>query len=86
VPERELFYANGDTLFAVVTSTKPSFSMGATRKLFSRQDLVDWPFADTSYDVAADGKRFVMIEPVGPVPRLTIRVVQNWFAEFRDRK
>jgi hypothetical protein len=27
-----------------------------------------------------------MIEPVGPVPPLTIRVVQNWFAEFRDRK
>jgi len=47
---------------------------------------VDWPFADAPYDVAADGKRFVMIEPVGPVPRLTIRVVQNWYAEFRPEE
>ena len=82
---KELFYAKDGTLFAVAISTEPTFSMGATTKLFSHQSL-NWRFEQAAYDVAADGKRFVMIEPVGPVPPLTIRVVQNWFSEFRDRK
>jgi eukaryotic-like serine/threonine-protein kinase len=82
---KELFYTKDDTLFAVAISTKPTFSMGATRNLFSHPSL-DWPWNEPSYDVAADGNRFVMIEPVGAVPPLTIRVVQNWFSEFRDQK
>ena len=40
------------------------------------------------YDVDLEGKRFVVVTPVaeaGESPA-TIRVVQNWFEEFRDRE
>ena len=36
------------------------------------------------YDVALDG-RFVLVETLEQ-PAPAIRVVQNWFAEFRDRE
>ena len=40
-----------------------------------------------NYDVSADGQRFVAIAPADQEtdqPQ-AIRIVQNWFAEFRDR-
>ena len=37
-----------------------------------------------NYDVSADGERFVLTEPVGGDAPSTIRVVQNWYEEFRD--
>ncbi len=43
----------------------------------------------TPYDVSADGQRFILAEPAGEgadAPEPSIRVVQNWFAEFRDRQ
>jgi serine/threonine-protein kinase len=82
---KELFYVNGDTLFAVPVTTRPDFSAGAPTRLFSDANL-DWGYVHPSYDASADGRRFVLIEPVGPVSESAIWVVQNWFAEFRDRK
>ena len=41
------------------------------------------------YDVSDDGQRFILAEPVGAgadTPEPSIRVVQNWFAEFRNRE
>ena len=41
------------------------------------------------YDVSADRQRFILAEPVAEgaeAPEPSIRVVQNWFAEFRDRQ
>ena len=38
------------------------------------------------YDVSADGKRFVIAEPVEGAPPPTIRVVQNWVEAFRDQQ
>ncbi len=41
------------------------------------------------YDVSPDGRRFILAEPAGlgsEAPEPSIRVVQNWFAEFRDRQ
>ena len=38
-------------------------------------------------DASADGKRFVLLQPVGSNPSaMGITIVQNWFAEFRNRK
>jgi len=40
-----------------------------------------------SFDVSADGKRFVVLQPAGTDPDATaIMVVENWFAEFRNKK
>jgi Tol biopolymer transport system component len=82
---KELFYVEGTTLVVVSVSTTPSFAVGLPAKLF--------PFADpgaqlrqSGYDVSPDGQRFVFSERVGEAPQPAIRVVQNWFEEFRDRQ
>ncbi len=81
---KELFYVENDTLVAVEVTTAPEFSMGAETRLFSSPNLVlPWPVP--YYDVSADGQRFVLIEPVGGPKPPVIRVVQNWFEEFRER-
>jgi hypothetical protein len=38
------------------------------------------------YDVSADGQRFIMVAPVEEVAPPKIRIVQNWYEEFRDRE
>ncbi|MCP5110738.1 MAG: hypothetical protein GY953_07890 [bacterium] len=74
---RELYYESQGTLMAVPVSTQPSFSMGTPARLFALSD---------SFDVSSDGQRFLVAERVENAPRRTIRVVENWFAEFRDRQ
>ena len=41
------------------------------------------------HDVSADGQRFILAELAGEgadAPELSIRVVMNWFEEFRGRE
>jgi Tol biopolymer transport system component len=81
---RELFYVEGSTLMSVPVRTVPSFTPGTPSRLFSHPDLANW--VDPNYDVSADGQRFLLPETLGVQgPERMIRVVQNWFAEFRDR-
>ena len=82
---KELFYVEGDTLMAVEVSTSPSFTTAATTRLFQHSDLR--ATAEYRYDVSADGQRFVLVETVESEEAKppSIHVVQNWFAEFRDR-
>ena len=79
---KELFYVEGDTLVAVEVTTDPNFSVGSMKKLF-RSDYFP-PAHSHFYDVSLDGQRFIIPEPVGDTQPV-IRVVQNWFEEFRDR-
>jgi eukaryotic-like serine/threonine-protein kinase len=85
----ELFFASGNDIMAVRVQTKPTLILGQPQKLFSRRPVaVDRAegFYD-SYDVSADGQRFVMLqsdEQQTTSQKLTI--VQNWFAEFKDRQ
>ena len=81
---REIFYVESDTLIAVSVNTKPTFSVGSTERLFSDPGLAAL-FPQQTYDVAADGQRFVMVENLGD-PQYTIHVMQNWYEEFRDRE
>ncbi len=37
------------------------------------------------YDVSLDGSRFVILEHVGN-ETFIVRVVENWYEEFRDRQ
>ena len=83
---QELFYVEGDWLVVIPVSS-PSFSERSSQTLF-RSRVIGDDFPGTglySYDVSADGKRFVIAEPVEDAPPPTIRVVQNWAAEFQDR-
>jgi hypothetical protein len=82
----ELFYVQDETLVSVPISTGARLSIGEPVSLFSNPNL-RWPRYH-NYDVSSDGSRFVLPEAaVGDAntPR-SIRVVQNWFAEFRERE
>ena len=81
---KELFYVQGQTLMAQSVSTSPSLTIDVPKGLFvigaSSPSQTNF-----SYDVSADGERFVLAEQVEE-ESTTVRVVQNWYEEFRDRE
>ena len=81
-----MFYLEGETLMAVPVTTGLRFSPGIPRPLFKAPSLFrQQGEVRRTYDVSADGRRFLLAEP--PVPsEPVIRVVRNWFAEFQDRR
>ena len=82
---KELFYVEGTAMIAVPVSMSPSFSPGQPTRLFDAGALE----AGTTlpgYDVSPDGQQFIIAQPVGDPPQPSIRVVQNWYEEFRDRE
>jgi Tol biopolymer transport system component len=78
---KELFYISPDSkMMAVEVTTSPVFKAGIPKALFpvltsERRDL-------TPYDVAADGKRFLIINQTegGAPGTVPIMVVLNWTA------
>jgi len=70
-------------MMAVGVETKPTFRAGKPHVLFS--SAYDTQEA-SPYDVAPDGKRFLMIKPdpeeSGPAH---VKVVLNWFEEVKRR-
>ena len=84
--DKELFYVERGTLFAVSVPSGPRFSIGPATRLFEHPSLIT-SSSFPQYDVSADGQRIVLAEPAGgEAPELSIRVVQNWYEEFRDRE
>ncbi len=82
---KELFYVEGERLMVVGVSTEGEFSATSPAGLFEHPALRRNSHLPT-YDVSADGRRFILPEQVGAEATETkIRVVQNWFAEFKDR-
>ena len=84
---KELFYVEGATLVAVSVSSDAAFSVGSMTRLFEHLSFARSFYPQ--YDVSADGQRFILDEPAGlgsEAPAPAIRVVQNWFAEFRGRQ
>ena len=81
---KELFYEmiNPSTLMAAPLETNPSFSIGTPRKICdvgSNQAL--------GFDITPDGSKLVVVRhpsEAGPAP--PIIVIQNWFAEFKDKQ
>jgi hypothetical protein len=79
-----LFYEmiNPSTLMAAPLETSPSFSIGTPRKICdvgSNQAL--------GFDITPDGSKLVVVRhpsEAGPAP--PIIVIQNWFAEFKDKQ
>ncbi len=86
---KELYYVEGQGgLMAVSVATEPRFTLGQPQRLFESPDLQGG--GAPLYDVSADGQRFVTVAPVDggdiDVSPPTIRVVENWYEEFRDRE
>ena len=79
----ELYFHREDTLYAVPVDTKEAFQHDAPVSLFSRESLLGmrrYP----PYDVGPDGN-FVVVGRAGDEPEPGIRIVLNWYEEFRDR-
>lgn len=68
---------------AVPVSGDSALTLGQPQPLFEITD------ASRPYDGSADGERFITVEPAGGAGQSAnpkIRVVENWFEEFRDRE
>jgi Tol biopolymer transport system component len=87
-----LYYVEGNALMEVEVTAHPALSLGTPKKLFSHQPsgvakAYGWP---DSFDVTGDGQKFVLVQPVaqergkGREPAIT--VVENWFAEFKEKE
>ena len=86
----ELFYAEGKRLMVVEVRTIPNF-LGTPQKLFDGDQVnatlsVDGRSLYPSFDVTADGQRFVVVQQVdaGETPKIT--AVENWVKEFQGQK
>ena len=82
----ELFYVEGETLMAAPLSSSPNFTVGQPERLFDYGSLRGgngW-----RYDVFPDGRRFATTARVedGHEQPATVRIVENWYEEFRDRE
>ena len=71
---------------AVPVEASPNFSVGSVTRLFEHPSLAAG-LRIAQYDVSADGERFLLADPVGAeAQEPAIRIVENWFTEFKDRQ
>ena len=85
---RELFYRSGSRMMVVETTMQPSFSAGKPRMLFEGPYFTTaFPTMTVSYDVSADGQRFLVVKATEAASRSAeqINVVLNWFEELKRR-
>jgi Tol biopolymer transport system component len=83
---KELFYQNGDKMYAVDIKTEPTFSAGSPHLLFEGT-YEKQPGVGANYNVSPDGQRFLMIKPGGVRQEgaTQINVVLNWFEELKAK-
>jgi serine/threonine-protein kinase len=75
---RELFFRGGARMMAVDVETGAAFRAGAARLLFEK--------VSSDYDVAPDGKRFLMLKASTTAADSTeLHVILNWFDDLRRR-
>jgi serine/threonine-protein kinase len=80
----ELFYLSGTgAMTRVPIDTGPTFSAGTPMRLFDTRYYT----GDTgrTYDVSADGQRFLMIKAAGAEQTPTMVVVVNWSEELKAK-
>jgi eukaryotic-like serine/threonine-protein kinase len=77
---KELFYRNGQHWMSVTVSTGPTFDASRPRMIFEGNYL---NVSGLSYDVTADGRRFILIRGLDALPAREIHVVLNWFEELK---
>ncbi|MEX0879184.1 MAG: protein kinase [Thermoanaerobaculia bacterium] len=83
----ELFYRDGDRMMSVPARLGGELRVGQPTVLFEKPGLFALPFLEfRQYDVAPDGKSFVMIQlPDAQAPASVPILVTNWFSEL-ERK
>ena len=74
---RELFFRNGKAVLAVAVRPGATFNSSAPQVLFAGNYMRGGGPGAANYDIASDGKRFLMVEePPRGAPRLN--VIQGW--------
>ncbi|HUL74006.1 MAG TPA: hypothetical protein VLT86_12950 [Vicinamibacterales bacterium] len=68
---KALFYLHDDVLMEVDVEIGATAQVGTPRQLFKIEDSL-------GYAVLPDGKRFILCQPIDPVPPPQITVVTNW--------
>ncbi|MBI4463460.1 MAG: PD40 domain-containing protein, partial [Acidobacteria bacterium] len=83
---RELFYRNGDKMMAVSITTQPAFRATKPELLFERHYHSLPPAVTRNYDIAPDGRRFLMVKASDQAAIVThLNVVLNWFEELKRK-
>jgi eukaryotic-like serine/threonine-protein kinase len=82
---REIFFVSDDRMWTVPVRTTPSFSAGEPQELFTiPEDILPVDFE--RYDVAPDGRRFLMIQQDPDEMRpIELVVVPNWLEEVQAK-
>jgi Tol biopolymer transport system component len=79
----EIFFVSPDqTMMAVDVRVGQTLSAGVPRKLFQTGPVLN----NFSYDVSADGERFLISQRRGTIPDTPITVVLNWWVELEERQ
>jgi Tol biopolymer transport system component len=83
---RELFYSSfdGASLMVVDITTQPTFKAGTPRVLLEGGFRLVSGALGPSFDVSADGQRFLMVQNNDANPT-QLNVVLNWFEELKRR-
>ena len=79
---KELFYRNAQKWMSAAVTLKPEFKAEKPRLLFEGPYVM---IGSQSYDVSADGQRFLVLEPVEQEPVTYLNVVLNWFEELKQK-
>ena len=79
---REIFYRNSkQELVSARVEAEATFTVGTTTALFADGDYLRIGLRQ-QYDVTADGKRFLMIRPVGAGRERRVVLVRNAFGSL----
>ncbi len=78
---RELFYRNGDKMMVVDWRTHEEFTTAKPKLLFEGKYLMDRLGAN--YDIAPDGRRFLMIRNDHETAPTQLRIVLNWSEDLK---
>ena len=81
---KELFYRTRQKWMSASVTLEPTFTAETPRLLFEGPSLIT---GAQSYDVSADGQRFLVFERVEPdtAPVTHLNIVLNWFEELRRK-
>jgi len=82
---RELFWRNGDKVMAAGVEANATFVATKPSLLFSAAYMRHWQGLP-DWDIAPDGKRFLMIKVSETESAPThLNVVLNWFEELKNK-
>jgi Tol biopolymer transport system component len=79
-----LFYRNGNDMMEVSVRTEPTFAVEPPTVVFTKA-FKTGVYSTLSYDISADGQRFLMIERNLEMIPNHLNVVLNWGEELRQR-